>query len=115
MAPVRADAHVLVRPQHTFRIVDGRAEQEGAGGGVVRRIGERDLAGIREEVAVDHLHFDDELALVGQLEQPARTSFLMRSISFSEMLKLIHIGVSTETVVSCAFCGLRYVPSATTA
>jgi hypothetical protein len=49
------------------------------------------------------------------LSRPARTSFLMRSISFSEMLKLIHIGVSTETVVSCAFCGLRYVPSATTA
>ena len=30
----------------------------------------------------------------------------MRSISFSEMLKLIHIGVSTDTVVSCAFFGV---------
>ena len=31
------------------------------------------------------------------------------------MLKLIHIGVSTDTVVSWLFCGLRYVPSATAA
>ena len=31
------------------------------------------------------------------------------------MLKLIHIGVSTETVVSWLFCGLTYVPSATAA
>ena len=43
----------------------------------------------------------------GSLSWPARTSLRMRSISFSETLKLIHIGVSTETVVSCAFCGLR--------
>ena len=39
----------------------------------------------------------------------------MRSISFSETLKLIHIGVSTETVVSWLFCALTYVPSATAA
>ena len=39
----------------------------------------------------------------GSFNWPARTSLRMRSISFSEMLKLIHIGVSTETVVSCEF------------
>ena len=30
----------------------------------------------------------------------------MRSISFSDRLKLIHIGVSTDTVVSWLFCAL---------
>jgi len=30
----------------------------------------------------------------------------MRAISFSETLKFTHIGESTETVVSCAFCAL---------
>ena len=43
---------------------------------------------------------------------PLRTSLRTRSSSFSEMLKLIHIGESTDTVVSCEFEGLRYVPSA---
>ena len=46
---------------------------------------------------------------------PCCTWLRMRCISFSEMLKLIHIGVSTETVVSWLFCGLTYVPSATAA
>ena len=51
----------------------------------------------------------------GSRISPAFASLRMRSISFSEMLKLIHIGVSTDTVVSCAFFASRYVPSATAA
>ncbi len=42
----------------------------------------------------------------GSLSWPFCTWPRMRSISFSETLKLIHIGVSTETVVSWLFCGL---------
>ncbi len=51
----------------------------------------------------------------GSFRSPFCTSPRMRSISFSETLKLIHIGVSTDTVVSWLFCGLTYVPSATAA
>jgi hypothetical protein len=42
----------------------------------------------------------------GSLSRPLRTSSRMRSIAFSDTLKLIHIGVRTDTVVNCAFCGL---------
>ena len=42
----------------------------------------------------------------GSLSLPSRTSRWTRSYSFSEMLKLIHIGESTDTVVSWLFCAL---------
>ena len=65
----QARAHVLVGTQHAFRIVDRRADQERAGLRVVRRVGERDLARVREQRAVDQLDLDDELAVLGQLQQ----------------------------------------------
>jgi hypothetical protein len=51
----------------------------------------------------------------GSRSWPARTSLRNALHLVFEMLKLIHIGVSTETVVSWEFDGLRYVPSATSA
>ena len=51
----------------------------------------------------------------GSRSKPLRTSSRTRCNSFSETLKLIHIGDSTETVVNCEFVALRYVPSATCA
>ena len=116
IAPVQAHADVLVRAQHARRIVDGRAQQERARRRVVRRVRERDRArctgrDCRRPSRPRRRSWPPS----GSLSCPLRTSLRMRSISFSETLKLIHIGVSTETVVSCAFCGLRYVPSATAA
>ena len=51
----------------------------------------------------------------GNTSRPALTSFSMRCNSFSDRLKLTHIGDSTDTVVSWLFCALTYVPSATCA
>ncbi len=43
----------------------------------------------------------------GSFRRPSRMSFWMRRNSFSDRLKFTHIGDSTDTVVSCAFCGFR--------
>ena len=43
----------------------------------------------------------------GSFSRPSRMSFWTRRYSFSDRLKLTHIGVSTDTVVSWLFCGLR--------
>ena len=66
------------------------------------------LPGVREQLAVDQHDLDDVLVAFGaEHEPPVAHSLRMRCISFSDRLKLTHIGVSTETVVSWAFCGLR--------
>ena len=70
IAPMQPRAHVLVRTQHALRIVDRRADQERSGLRVVRRVGERDPALVREERAVDQLDLDDELVALGQPELP---------------------------------------------
>src|SRR5512143_99862 len=72
---VRADgadeprANVLVRPQDPVGIVDGGADQEGAGLRIVRRIGERDPPLVREDRAVDELDLDDEAPILRETDQ----------------------------------------------